>query len=158
MWQRLTTIRIRASTDAVFALLAEIELWPAIFPHVHSARVLRRDGVRRLVAVQARWRRLPLGWRAVQTLDRARGHISIRHLSPLTAGSVATFDLSPTRDADGQDAVDLTFRQDVVVSLPVVGTYLARQFVGGLVAREQGEALLARLKYVAEGGSLAGRS
>lgn len=156
MWQRTTSIRIQASIATVFTVLSEIELWPAVFPHVRSARVLRRDSSRRMVVVQARWRGLPIGWKAIQTVDPVRGHISIRHLSPLTVGSVATFDLTPVAAPGNPDAVDLTFCQNVVMPFGLVGNLLARTFVGGLVARQQGEGLLARLKYVAEGGSLAG--
>jgi hypothetical protein len=58
----------------------------------------------------------------------------------------------------GPDAgVELTFRQHVVVPIPLVGPLLARAFVGGRVARDLGQAMLDRLNEIAEGGSLADR-
>lgn len=156
-WRRVSSIAIQASRSTVFTLLAEIELWPAVFPHVRWARVLRRAGPVRLVAVGARWRGLPLGWRAVQTVDADAGAMTLRHVSPLTAGSIATFRVTPASGPTVPDAVVVTFEQCVNVSLPLFGGWLARRFVGGLVARDQGDGLLRRLKEIAEGGSLAGR-
>jgi hypothetical protein len=155
-WTRTLTRLIRADRATVFHLLAEVELWPALFPHVRSARVLRRDGKRRLIVVRARWRGLPLGYRAIETVDLERGVVTIRHVSALTKGSVATWTVRRAPGSDGADSgVDVTVDQQVIVPVPVIGGLLARQLVGGRVARDLGEAMLQRLEEVAEGGSLA---
>ena len=157
-WTRALTVRIRADRATVFSLLAEVELWPALFPHIRSARVLKRDGRRKLVAVRARWCRLPLGYRAIVTLDPGQGQVTIRHLSRLTRGSVATWAVRPIiRTSDLGHEVELSVEQQVIVPLPIVGRLLARRFVGGAVARDLGQAMLDRLKEIAEGGSLADR-
>ena len=51
----------------VFTLLAEVELWPALFPHIRSARVLRRDE-----APAASSSRLRLAWAAARLHARSR--------------------------------------------------------------------------------------
>jgi hypothetical protein len=155
-WTRILTSPIRADRATVFHLLAEVELWPALFPHVRSARVLRRDGRRRLFVVRATWRGLPLGYRAIETVDPEPGIVTIRHLSRLTRGSVATWAVRSMFDANGTaNGVDVSVDQRVIVQFPVIGGLLARELIGGRVARDLGEAMLQRLKEVAEGGSLA---
>jgi hypothetical protein len=158
-WTRLVTRHIRADRATVFNLLAEVGLWPALFPHVRSARVLRRDGRRRLIVVRARWRWLPLGYTAIQTVDATQGRMIIRHVSRLTHGSVTVWDVQAATDAAGgpTDEVELSVHQHVAVSIPLVGTLLARSLVGGRVARDRGHAMLERVKEIAEGGSLADR-
>lgn len=156
-WVHTISRRLHADHATVFNLLAEAELWPALVPHIRSARVQRRDGYRRLIVVQARWRKLPLGYTAVLTVDREHCEVTIRHLSRLTRGSVAVWAVQPVRMEGSSVAVDLSVRQQVVVPLPIVGGLLARRFVGGCVARDLGQAMLDRVAEVAEGGSLADR-
>jgi hypothetical protein len=157
-WTRRFTGRIYADRRTVFYLLSEIELWPAFLAHIRSARVVRRDGRRRLIKVRASWRGLPIGWTAVETVDAYYFWMAVRHVSRLTGGSLATYCVGPEkRLADGRVAVDVTVEQQVTVPLPVIGGLLARRFVGGVVARRFGQAILDRVKEVAEGGSLAGR-
>src|SRR4051812_40196026 len=92
-WSREVSRRIHADATTVFSLLADVEFWPALFPHVRSARVVRRhrDGRRRLIVVRAAWKGLPLEYTAVQTVDSYYRSMSIRHMSRLTGGSTATF-------------------------------------------------------------------
>lgn len=154
-WSQVRAVRIDADAATVFGLLTAVELWPALFPHIRSARVIRRDGPRRLVEVRARWRGLPLGYRSVVSVDASQQTFSIRHLTAWTRGSTATCSLAPVRGQARE--VELTLHQSVVVPIPLVGAPLARGFIGALVARELGHAMLARLKAIAEGGSLADR-
>jgi hypothetical protein len=157
-WTREITQRVQADVSTVFYLLANVEFWPALFQHVRSARVLRRDGQRRLVSVHATWHGLPLGYTAVQVVYPEDGQMTIRHVSPLTRGSVAVWTVIPVDCPSRPNrAIDLSVRQQVIVPVPIVGSALARGFIGGLVARDLGQAMLDRLKAVAEGGSLAER-
>jgi hypothetical protein len=161
-WTRRLQVRVHADRQTVFRLLAEIELWPAIIPHVRSARVVRRTGTprlsHRLIVLRATWHGIPIGWRIVETVEPAAGTVILRHLSPLTRGSVTTWTVSqPMAGTDGTCSVQLSMTQDVRVALPIVGDLLARRFVGGTMARELGQMILDRIKEIAEGGSLAGR-
>lgn len=157
-WTREFGGTIYADRQTVFRLIADIELWPAFIRHVRSARVVRRHGRRRLVKVRASWRGIPIGWTAVETVDDFYYWMGLRHVSPLTGESLATWTVGPERTLDdGRTAVNVTVKQSVTVPLPLIGRMLARRFVGGVVARELGQAILDRVKEVAEGGSLAGR-
>jgi hypothetical protein len=157
-WTRAIRIRIHSNRATVFNLVAEVELWPALFRHIRSARVLRRDGRRRLIAVSAIWRGFPFGYTAIQTVEPDEGWTEIRHISRLTRGSVATWGVRPVASSDAPgEAVDVFLHQQVIVPVPGVGGLLARRFVGGRVARDLGQSMLDRLKEVAEGGSLSGR-
>src|SRR4051812_41221343 len=90
-WTRQFSRRIYADRDTVFRLLSEIELWPAWLPHIRSTRVIRRDGRRRLVVVRAAWHGIPIGWRAIETVDPDRDQMTLQHISRLTRGSIATW-------------------------------------------------------------------
>jgi ribosome-associated toxin RatA of RatAB toxin-antitoxin module len=149
--QRLTRI-VRADLAIVYGLLAEVAFWPAIFPHVRSARVLRRQANQRLVAVRASWRGLPVGWRAVQTLDPEGGHITFRHVNALSRGSVVRWSFMPT--ADG---VQVSVAQQVQVHVPLVGMWASKHILEGRIGPELAAEMLTRLQEIAEGGSLAGR-
>jgi len=158
-WTRVISRRVAADRETVLNLLAEVELWPALFPHIRSARVLRRADGGRMFRVAARWWGLPLAYTAILTVDADRGTVTIRHLSRLTRDSVATWSVRPAPDSGGAglDGVELSVHQHVVVPIPIVGGILARELVGGRVARDLGQAKLDRLKEIAEGGSLADR-
>jgi hypothetical protein len=132
--------------------------WPAIFRHIRSVRILRRDGRRRLIAVRATWHGVPIGWTAIQTNEPEPGRMTLHHVSPLTRGSVAVWEVAEApAPPGGPPSVDLLVRQQVTVPLPLIGAPLASRFVGGWVGRELGQSMLDRVKEIAEGGSLAGR-
>lgn len=130
-------VRISADVPAVFALLRDMERWPSIFDHMQSARVVKRDragGSRRLIVVRATWYGLPVGWRAIQTIEPEINRMTLYHVSPLTRGSVATWEVRPVESSPaGRSVVELVVRQQVTVPLPLVGPLLARYFVGGTV-------------------------
>jgi ribosome-associated toxin RatA of RatAB toxin-antitoxin module len=158
-WTRQVSYVVRADRPTVFNLIAEVELWPALFRHVRSARVLRRNGRRRLIAVRVRWKGVPLGYTAIQTIDDGAFETTIRHLSPLTRGSIVRWSLLPAADnaASAHPAVELRLEQTMTVRLPLVGGILARGVIGGQVARDLGHLQARRVQEIAEGGSLAGR-
>lgn len=159
IWTRAIRIRIHSNQATVFNLAAEVELWPALFRHVRSARVLRRDGRRRLIAVRAIWRGFPFGYTAIQVVQPDEGWTEIRHISRLTRGSIATWGVIPAAGSDTPgEVVDVELHEQVVVPVPAVGGLLARRFIGEHIVRDLGLSMLVRLKEVAEGGSLSGRS
>src|SRR3989442_289273 len=117
--------------------------------------MLRQNGRRRLVSVQARWYGLPIGWMMVHAIDVDQQRVTLRHESPLTRGSIAIWDVRPAAVAEGQPAaVDLIVSQRVTVPLPGIGGLLARRLVGGRVWHGFGLAMLDRIKAIAEHGSL----
>lgn len=142
---------IEAPPDTIYRLLAEVELWPAIFPHIASARVTRRLGDRRLVAVRTSWRGLPIGWHALQLRDPGRLRIAFHHVNRLSSGSSVTWALTPL-----DHGVQVTVTQQVALNVPIVGRWLAARLLARRIGPDLARAMLRQLKAVAEGGSLAG--
>lgn len=146
---RLTRF-IRADAATVYGLLAEVELWPALFPHIRSARVMRRRGHQRLLAVRASWRGLPVAWRAVQTLDRANLRLTFRHVNVLSRGSAVSWTVVP-----GPGGVHVTVAQQVRLRVPLIGPWIAGYVLATHVGPQMAAEMLGRLQALAEGGSLA---
>lgn len=151
-------IRIHAPADVVNRLAAEIELWPAFVRNVRVARVLRRsprdDGLR-MISIRGRQGWLPIGWRSIQKLEPEVGRITLRHFTPISAGTTATWTIAPTPDGA---ATDVTIEQRAFLHLPLIGRFLAERIVGPYIGRPFAQSILLDIKHVAEGGSLAGPS
>lgn len=144
---------IRADAAVVYMLIAELELWPALIPHVRSARVLRRMGNRRLVSVRASWRGVPVGWRAIQTLEPEHGRVTFRHLVPVSRGTTVRWTV---RQVDA-GTVLLSVEQQVKLARFVPGRQLVTDLLANRVGPEMAQLMLVRIREIAEGGSLAGR-
>jgi hypothetical protein len=151
-----TRIRIDAPVDVVYRLAAEIELWPAFVRQISCVKVLRRSPsspLARLIAVRGRQGWLPIGWRAVQRLEPEIGRITLRQVTPLTAGTTARWTITAAVDGLGTDVVVVA---QPVVHLPLVGRLIAERVIGPRIGRPFMASILRDLKHVAEGGSLAG--
>lgn len=146
-----TTIRADAAT--VYMLVSELELWPALIPHIHSARVTQRMGDRRLVTVRARWRGAPVGWRAIQIREPDQGRVTFRHLMTVSRGTTVTWTV---RQLDAETA-SLSVEQRLKLAAFIPGRQLVTDLLASRVGPELANLMLLRFKYLAEGGSLAGR-
>jgi hypothetical protein len=60
---------VRGRAPRAFDLAASVEAWFRILPYHRWVRILRTEGNRRLVAIPARHRRVPLAWRCEQELQ-----------------------------------------------------------------------------------------
>ena len=106
-WSRQLSAPIEAGGETVFRLLAEAELWPAIFRHIKSVRVLKRDGHRRLIAVRASWHGIPIGdedvarlresWRDEQVVEL----LSVVGLFNYLNRFAESLGVDPTRPGEG---------------------------------------------------------
>ncbi|MGE3267571.1 MAG: SRPBCC family protein [Chloroflexota bacterium] len=146
-------VSIQADPATVYQLIAEPELWPAILPHIRAARVLRRTGSRRLVSVAASWRGLPVGWRAVQQLEPSARRVTFRHVMPVSRGTTVTWTVM--QDAAGTTILRVQQQMRLARWLP--GRCLLQRLLTAKIGPEMARQMLARLRYVAEGGSLSGR-
>jgi hypothetical protein len=120
--------------------VSEVELWPALFPHLRSARLLRQAGAARLIELHTGWLRPGGRWRALQTLDEAAGTVTFQVGGRPGRAASVTWQMTPVADAAGPAC-------EVVVSW---GERSGRSSALGPV-------MLARVREIAEGGSLAGR-
>ncbi len=149
-------VRIDAPAGVVYRLAAEIELWPAFVRQIRSARVLRRspcDRRDRLIAIRGWQGWLPIGWRAIQRLEPEAGRITLRQVTPLTAGTSAQWTIVPSSDGT---ATEVTVAARPIVHLPLIGRVLAERVAAPLIGQPFVASILRDLKHVAEGGSLAG--
>jgi len=144
---------IRADAAVVYMLISELELWPALIPHVLSARVLQRMGNRRLVRVRASWRGAPVGWEAIQISEPEHGRVTFRHLVPVSRGTTVTWTVRPVDDS----TVILRVEQTVKLASFVPGRPLLSSFLTHIVGPEMARLMLDRIREIAEGGTLAGR-
>ena len=145
-------LQIRAPREIIFRLAAEVELWPALLPHYRYVRVLRRAGLRRLVAMGASRDGLPVSWTSIQWLEPERHRITFRHVGGVTRGMVVEWLLEPA----GDRAVDVTISHHLELGWPLIGRWAADRVVGPLFVENIAGKTLRRIKAVAEGGSLAG--
>ena len=84
-------------------------------------------------------------------LSRSWAGLTLYHVSPLTRGSIAVWDVRPVMESPaGPPTSDLVVHSQVRVPLPIIGPLLARHFVGGRVGRQFGQAMAARIKQRAE--------
>jgi hypothetical protein len=143
---------IRADAAVVYMLVSELELWPALIPHIHSARVLQRMGNRRLVSVRASWHGVPVGWRAIQLSEPEHGRVTFRHLVPVSRGTTVTWTVCPVDD----NTVVLRVEQQVKLARFVPGRQLMTGFLTHSVGPDMARSMLDRIREIAEGGSLAG--
>jgi hypothetical protein len=132
--------RINADRATVLRLVAEVELWPALFPHLRSARLLQQAGARRLIELRTGWLRPGRRWRALQTLDEAAGTVTFQVGRRPGHPSSVTWQIAPIADT-ADPACEVT-----VACSERSGSALAL-----------GPVMLARVREIAEGGSLAGR-
>jgi len=151
-WTRDSTVRINADAPTVCALLQDVRRWPLIFDHIQSVRVVKQAGPRRLIVVRASWFGIPVGWRAIQTVEPEIGRMTLQHVSPLTRGSVAVWEVRRAAEppTGRSPTVELLVHSRVIVPLPLIGPFLARYVVGGRVARGFGQAMAERIKQIAE--------
>src|SRR4051812_45440597 len=139
--------RVAASRETVLRLLVEVELWPTVFPHIQAARLIAGHGAWRRFSLRASWHGAPLTWRVIQTVDDPSGIVTFRTVGWL--GHRATHAFQVTATQDGATPTCL-----VTVSVDRQGRPV--RWAGAETVF--GQPMLARLKAVAEGASLAGRA
>lgn len=143
-----TTIRMRATREAIFGLAAAVERWPAILPHYRWVRVLHEDGPgwRKTVEMAARRDWFPVRWRAVQEVFPEEFRIRFRHVGGVTKGMEVEWTLTP--EADGETVLVRIwhdFRPRWPVPDTLVHWVIGEMFVGNIAGKT-----LRRIKELAE--------
>ncbi len=139
------TVEVAAPPQAVYALAAATERWPAILPHYRYVRVLAEDGATRTVAMGAWCDVFPIAWVARQTNDPVRPHVAFTHLRGWTRGMEVEWLFVPT--AGG---TEVTIVHRLRFAFPLASEWLGKHvvsdyFVHGVAART-----LARMKQLCE--------
>ena len=147
------TVAMAGDLAHIVALAADVERWPEILPHYRWVTLIEGGGDRKTVEMAARRGRIPVKWRALQTVERDGPTPVVRyvHLWGATRGmDVAwTFDVRP-------DHVDVRIDHDFTPDWPLLrGTPVATavadrvigpHFVGAIAGRT-----LETIKGIVEG-------
>jgi len=147
------TVEMAGDLDTIVALAADTERWPEILPHYRWVTLLAGGGDEKTVEMAARRGRVPLKWRAVQTVDRGGPTPVIRfhHVWGPTRGMDVAWTFHPM-----PGSVGVRIDHDFTPAWPLVGkTPVARlvaeriigpHFVGAVAGRT-----LATIKAIVEG-------
>jgi hypothetical protein len=142
------TVEMRGDLDHIVALAADIERWPKILPHYRWVTLLEGGGDRKVVEMAARRGRIPVKWRAVQTIERdgVTPVIRFHHIGGVTKGMDVAW-LFNVRDG----AVDVTIDHDFTPPWPVVGGPVANGIIGPHFVEVIAGKTLATIKGIVEG-------
>lgn len=116
---------IHASPEAIFAVAADVERWPALHHAYRWCRVVERQPSG-LVFEMAGWiRGWPARWRAVQERFPDEHRIIFRHVRGITTGMIVEWRLHPA----GTDT-RVTLLHDLVMRWPLIGRLVSDFVVG----------------------------
>lgn len=142
------SVDIAADLDRIVALAADVERWPVILPHYRWVTLLDGGGDRKTVEMAARRGRIPVRWRAVQTVEREGPTpvIRFRHIGGVTKGMDVAWTFRP--HAGGVEvAIDHEFRPP----WPLVGSLIADHVIGPHFVEAIAGKTLATIKAIVEG-------
>lgn len=125
--QTATTISIDGPLARIAELAYDVERWPEILPHYRWVTLLE-GGADRKVVEMAAWRgRIPLRWRAVQTIDRGGPTpiIDFHHIWGPTRGMDVTWTF-----AESPRGVDVAIEHWFRSPWPLVGEPVSRHIIG----------------------------
>ena len=94
-------IEIRAPSDVVFRLAADVLNWPAILEHYRYVQLVpgaETPHGGRLVKMGASRNGIPVSWTSVQEAQPESGCIQYRHVAGVTKGMDVTWRVVPTPD------------------------------------------------------------
>lgn len=138
--QSAIEVPMRGDPDVIFALAAAVENWPTILPHYRWVRVLRDDGVRRIVEMAARRGAIPVRWTAEQAVYPEQRRMTFRHVGGVTRGMDVAWTVTPEA-ATGLVRVRIWHRFEPrwpLVPGVLVDLVVGRYFVDGIAARTLG--------------------
>ena len=145
--QTETTASIHGPLPRIVELAADVERWPEILPHYRWVTLLEGSGDRKVVEMAA-WRgRIPLRWRAIQTIDRAGAApvIAYHHIWGPTRGMDVAWTFV---ERDGW--VDVAIGHDFRPPWPLVGNAVADHIIGPHVIEYVARRTLLTIKRIVE--------
>jgi len=126
------TVTMRGDLGRIVELASDIERWPDLLPHYRWVTLLEGGGDHKVVEMAARRDRIPVKWRAVQTIARngPTPVINYHHVWGVTRGMDVDWTFAPT-----PDAVLVTIRHDFRPAWPLIGptpigTLVADRIIG----------------------------
>ena len=147
--QTANTVHMAGQFDHIVALAADIERWPEILPHYRWVTLLEGGGDRKTVEMAARRGRIPVKWRAVQTIERNSPFpvIRFRHIGGVTKGMDVAWTF-----AEAGDGINVRIDHDFSPPWPLVGNVVANRVIGPHFVEAIAGKTLTTIKSIVEGG------
>ena len=122
-----TIVDMRGSLQRIVTLAEDVERWPELLPHYRWVKLLAGGGDKKLVEMAARRGRIPIRWRAWQTIDRSGPApvIHFQHTWGVTRGMNVAWTFAP-----GPATVRVAIAHDFNPNWPLVGNIAADAIIG----------------------------
>jgi Polyketide cyclase / dehydrase and lipid transport len=120
-------VEMAGQLNDIVLLGSDIERWPTILPHYRWVTLLDGGGDHKTVEMAARRGRIPVKWRAIQTIERSGPMPVIRftHIWGVTRGMEVSWTF-----ASAQQGVIVTIDHDFAPNWPIVGNSIAEHLIG----------------------------
>lgn len=145
--QTENSIQIDAPLDRIVALASDVERWPTILPHYRWVKLLEGGGDRKIVEMAARRDRIPVRWRAIQTIER-QGEtpvIRYRHIGGVTKGMEVAWIFSPN-----SSGYHVQIEHELTLQWPVIGGLVGDRIIGPYFVSYIAGRTLTTIKQLAE--------
>jgi hypothetical protein len=141
-------VEMAADLDRIVALAVDTERWPTILPHYRWVTLLDGGGDQKTVEMAARRGRIPVRWRAVQTVERdgPAPVIRFRHIGGVTKGMDVAWTFQPLADGHA-----VTIDHEFAPPWPLVGDIIANRIIGPHFIEAIAGKTLATIKGIVEG-------
>jgi len=148
---------VRAPARDIFAIVRQVEHWPAYLSHYRSVRFVERAADGSGVVDMSAWRpfglvRWPTWWRSEMAVDNDRPAIRFRHIGGITAGMDVEWSFTPRPDLSA--GAEATLVRILHVwngpGWPVIGRFAATGIIGPTFVHDIASRTLAGLGAIAE--------
>jgi hypothetical protein len=141
-------VEMAADLDRIVALAVDTERWPTILPHYRWVTLLDGGGDQKTVEMAARRGRIPVRWRAVQTVERdgPAPVIRFRHIGGVTKGMDVAWTFQPV-----VNGYAVTIDHEFAPPWPLVGDIIANRIIGPHFIEAIAGKTLATIKGIVEG-------
>lgn len=125
--QTANSVDMAGDLHRIVALAGDVERWPVILPHYRWVTLLDGGGDHKTVEMAARRGRIPVKWRAIQTIERAGDTPVIRyhHIGGVTKGMDVAWTFAP-----GPGVIRVRIDHDFAPRWPLVGRPIADHIIG----------------------------
>jgi hypothetical protein len=141
------TVEMHGDLERIINLAADVERWPVILPHYRWVTLLAGGGDTKTVEMAARRGRIPVKWRAVQTIERTAATPIIRyhHIGGVTKGMDVAWTFAP-----GAGPVSVRIDHEFAPPWPLVGKPVADHVIGPHFVAAIAGRTLATIKAIVE--------
>ncbi|MDQ4036479.1 MAG: SRPBCC family protein [Chloroflexota bacterium] len=116
---------MRASSERIFELVADVERWPRILPHYRYVRPLPDPDGERRFAMGARRGPIPVSWEAIQRPMPEQRTIEFVHTGGVTKGMWVAWRFEPA-----EAGTEVSIEHRLELPWPILGDFAADRVIG----------------------------